>query len=225
MIDWKRAQGRLGLVPDGAPGPVTYAALFASLGPAARPEILRSLGTAGAAHLPAFGIADSVARLSDFLAQTANETGGYTRFEEDLGYSAERLVDIWPAHFTRAQATAAVGRPIEIASRAYGGRMGNAPYPSDDGYRFRGMGMLQLTGRANYEATDRRLGIGLDLNPELAAIPALSLLIACDFYKQNNVLAALDAGDTTHAREITNGGRIGLANVNALRAKILRVLG
>jgi putative chitinase len=110
-------------------------------------------------------------------------------------------------------------RPIEVASRAYGGRNGNAPYPSLDGYTFRGRGALQLTGRANYEATNRRLGIGLDTNPELAAVPALSLLIACDFYQHNGVLAALDHGDTTGARRITNGGAIGLDNVNKLRAK------
>jgi putative chitinase len=225
MIDWKKVQTKLGLTPDGAPGQRTYSALFAQLGPTAKPETLRSLGFAGAVQLPAYGIADSAARLADFLAQTANETGGYTHFEENLGYSAARMVEIWPNYFTPAQAAACVGKPIEIASRAYGGRMGNAPYPSDDGYRFRGMGMLQLTGRSNYEATNKRLGIGLDLNPELAALPALSLLIACDFYKAQGVLAALDAGDTTRARKITNGGSIGLDHVNELRAKILPVLG
>jgi putative chitinase len=224
MIDWRTAQGRLGLTADGIPGKNTYAALFKRLGPNAAPAVLTSLGIAAAVHFPRYGIADTPERLADFLAQTANETGGYTAFVENLNYRADRLVAIWPSHFTPAQAQAAVGNPREIASRAYGGRMGNAPYPSDDGYRFRGMGMLQLTGRGNYEATNKRLGIGLDTDPEMAAVPALSLLIACDFYQHNMVLAAIDVGDPTLARQRTNGGTIGLDHVNALRAQILPVL-
>lgn len=221
MIDWRAAQAALGTIADGIPGPNTFAKLFAYVGPTAKPEVIKSLGIAAAIHFPAYGIADTVTRLADFLAQTANETGGYTAFVENLNYRAERLVAIWPSHFTLDQARAAVGHPDEIASRAYGGRMGNAPYPSDDGFRFRGMGMLQLTGRANYEATNKRLGLGLDTNPEVASVPALSLLIACDFYQHNGVLAALDAGNTDAARRITNGGSIGLDNVNRLRTRIL----
>lgn len=224
MIDWKTVQTRLGLAADGIPGKNTFGTLFRRLGPNAAPDVIASLGIAATIHFPAYGIADTPARLADFLAQTANETGGYTAFVENLNYRADRLVAVWPSHFTPAEAQAAVGNPKEIASRAYGGRMGNAPYPSDDGYRFRGMGMLQLTGRGNYEATNNRLGIGLDTNPELAAVPALSLLIACDFYQHNMVLAALDAGDTTLARQRTNGGTIGLDHVNALRTQILPVL-
>lgn len=224
MINWKATQSALGIPADGIPGPNTFAALFKWMGPTVKTEIARTLGISAAVHFPAYGIADTVPRLADFLAQTANETGGYTTFVENLNYRAERMVAIWPTHFTADQAKAAVGHPDEIASRAYGGRMGNAPYPSDDGYRFRGMGMLQLTGRANYEATNRRLGLGLDTNPELAAVPALSLLIACDFYKHNMVLAALDVGATDLARQRTNGGAIGLANVNKLRARALSVL-
>jgi putative chitinase len=93
-----------------------------------------------------------------------------------------------------------------------------------DGWAFRGRGMLQLTGRANYEAADRRLGLGLDTDPDIAAVPAMSLLIACDFYRDRKVFVALDRGDTTGARRITNGGSIGLDHVNALRAKLLGVL-
>ena len=224
-IDWKRVQAKLQVTPDGSPGRNTYAALFSHMGPKAEIETLVSIANAAAVHFADYGATASVERLADLLAQTANESGGFTVFEENLRYSAARMLAIWPNHFTPAQAAAAVGKPVEIASRAYGGRMGNAPYPSDDGYRFRGMGLLQLTGRGNYEATDRRLGIGLDTNPELAAVPALSLLIALDFYRQNKVWDVIDAGDTKRARRITNGGSIGLENVNALRERALRVLG
>ncbi len=225
MIDWVATQRNLGVAPDGIAGRNTFRMLFGVVTASGVPLNIRtSIANAALVHLPAYGITDSVARLADFIAQTANETGGYTRFEEDLRYRAETMVRQWPTHFTPAQAAAAVGKPVEIASRAYGGRMGNAPYPSDEGYRFRGMGMLQLTGRANYEAADKRLGLGLDNNPELAAVPALSLLIACDFYRDRGVLAVLDAGDTVRARKITNGGSIGLDHVNQLRAKLLTVL-
>lgn len=224
MIAWATTQKKLGITADGIPGPNTYSALFRYMAAAPKPEVISSLGIAATIHFPAYGISDTAARLADWLAQTSNETGGYMAFVENLNYSADRLRAIWPSHFTAAQAAAAVGHPEEIASRAYGGRMGNAPYPSDDGYRFRGMGMLQLTGRANYEATNKRLGIGLDTNPEMAAVPALSLLIACDFYKSRGVLDAIDVGDTDKARRITNGGTIGLDNVNKLRARALSVL-
>lgn len=224
MINWKQTQANLGITADGIPGPNTYSALFHLLGPSAKPETIKSLGIAASVHFPNYAIADNTARLADMLAQTGNETGGYTVFVENLNYRAEVLLRQWPSHFTPEQAQAAVKDHVMLASLAYGGRMGNAPYPSDDGFRFRGMGMLQLTGRANYEATNRRIGIGLDTNPELAAVPALSLLIACDFYQHNHVLEALDRGDTAGARKITNGGSIGLDHVNALRAKILTVL-
>jgi putative chitinase len=229
MIDRKATQTRLGVTPDGIWGIGTYSALLRVVAPAADPAVIRSLANACIVHFPAYGVDKTVTRLADVVAQTANETGGYTRFEEDLRYRASTMLKQWPRHFTAATAAAAVGNPREIAEIAYGvksatgkGRMGNVK--PGDGYAFRGRGMLQLTGRSNYEAADKRLGIGLDTNPELAAVPALSLLIACDFYRENNVFAALDRGDTDRAREITNGGRIGLAHVNAYRAKLLEVL-
>jgi putative chitinase len=224
MIDWKKVQSNIGVAADGVPGPNTYTMLFRYMGITAAPDVLRSLGVAASVHLDKYGIVASKERLADFLAQTSNETGGYTKFQENLNYSAQRMLQVWPSHFTPEVAAKAVGNPVEIASRAYGGRMGNKVYPSDDGYRFRGMGMLQLTGRANYDATNQRLGIGLDTNPEMAAVPALSLLIAADFYQHNMVLAAIDVGDTTLARKRTNGGTIGLDNVNRLRTYAMKVL-
>lgn len=222
MIDWKATQTRLGVTPDGIPGRGTYTALLRIVGPKAKPETIRSLANACVVHFPAYGIDDSVTRLADFLAQTANETGGYTVFVENLNYSAEALVRTWPSRFTAASAAQYARKPELIAGKVYGDRMGNTG--PTDGWAFRGRGMLQLTGRANYEAADRRLGIGLDTDPDLAAVPALSLLVACDFYQDRKVLAALDRGDTDGARRITNGGQIGLKHVNALRAKLLAVL-
>ena len=222
MIDWKATQKRLGVTPDGIPGRGTYTALLRVVGPSADAAIIKSLANACVVHLPAYGVDQSVTRLADFLAQTANETGGYRVFVENLNYSSEALVRTWPTRFTPASAATVARKPELIASRVYDGRMGNTQ--PGDGWAFRGRGMLQLTGRANYEAADRRLGLGLDTDPDLAAVPALSLLLACDFYRDRKVFAALDRGDTDGARRITNGGTIGLAHVNTLRAKLLEVL-
>lgn len=222
MIDWKATQARLGVAADGIPGRGTYTALLRVVGPDAHADVIKSLANACVVHFPAYGVDQSVARMADMLAQTANETGGYRVFSENLNYSADALIRTWPNRFTAASAAQYARKPELIAGKVYGDRMGNNGPP--DGWAFRGRGMLQLTGRANYEATDKRLGIGLDTNPDLAAVPALSLLIACDFYRQNKVFEALDAGDTTKARRITNGGSIGLDHVNALRTKLLAVL-
>jgi putative chitinase len=222
MIDWRLVQRRRGLAVDGIPGRNTFTSLFQALGPTAKRDVLASLGNAAAVHFADYGISATVTRLADFLAQTANETGGYTRFEENLNYSAEALIRTWPTRFTKANAALYARKPELIAAKAYGDRMGNRT--PEEGWIYRGRGMIQLTGRGNYEATDRRLGIGLDVDPEVAAVPALSLLIACDFYKANGVLGALDAENPDKARQITNGGTIGLKEVNALRAKILQVL-
>lgn len=222
MIDWKATQARLGVAADGIPGRGTYSALLRVVGPSADAAVIRSLANACTIHLPAYGVDQSVARLADFLAQTANETGGYRVFVENLNYSTEALVRTWPNRFTPVSAAQVARKPELIANTVYQGRMGNTQ--PGDGWAFRGRGMLQLTGRANYEAADRRLGLGLDTNPDIAAVPAMSLLIACDFYRDRKVFAALDRGDTTGARRITNGGSIGLDHVNALRAKLLGVL-
>lgn len=222
MIDRKATQTRLGVTPDGIWGIGTYSALLRVVAPSADAAVIRSLANACTIHLPAYGVDQSVARLADFLAQTANETGGYRVFVENLNYSADALVRTWPLRFNAASAAQVARKPELIAGKVYDGRMGNTQ--PGDGWAFRGRGMLQLTGRANYEAADRRLGLGLDTNPDLAAVPALSLLIAADFYRDRKVFAALDRGDTDGARRITNGGQIGLAHVNALRAKLLEVL-
>jgi putative chitinase len=215
MIDWASSQAALTRAgypcgkADGKPGPLTFTALFAFAAGRQPDEVIRALGAAAAKWLADDSICNFPRRVAEFVAQCANETGGFVRFEEDLRYSAPTLLKQWSRYFTPAQAAAAVGKPVEIASRAYGGRMGNAPYPSKDGYIYRGRGMLQLTGRDNYETYGKALGLPLLTEPDLAADPADSLIIARDFWR---------------ARQITNGGTIGLAAVEARRVKLLKVL-
>lgn len=202
-----------------------YLPLFQRLAAAsADPAVVQAMARSFAAHAPAYGQDRTKARIADFVAQISNETGGFTRFEEDLRYRAATMLRQWPTHFTTATAAASVGKPVEIASRAYGGRMGNAPYPSRDGYDYRGRGALQLTGRAAYRLMGERLGLPLEAQPALAADPAVSVQIALEFYKENEVNAAIDAGNVTKARGITNGGSIGLDEVNRRRTIALQVL-
>jgi putative chitinase len=217
MIDWKSAQQRLGVPADGVPGSITWGALIALVGQPCVPAAKALAAWSGSYNL------NTPARIADFLAQCGNETGGWRRWEEDIRYSADAMLRSWPTHFTAEQARAAVGNPVEIASRAYGGRNGNAAYPSKDGYTYRGRGALQLTGKANYAAYGKAIGLDLVANPDLASNPYDSILIALEFYRQGKVFDAIDAGDTARARRITNGGSNGLDNVNRLRTIVLKV--
>ncbi|UAK24171.1 glycoside hydrolase family 19 protein [Sphingomonas nostoxanthinifaciens] len=231
MIDWKGiaqpALSRAGYyagATDGDDGPKTYTAVFAYAAQRPADITIAAIGMAAAKWIKGDPIAQTPARLAEFVAQTCNETGGFTRFEEDLRYSAAALLAQWPTHFTAAQAAACVGRPVDIACRAYGGRMGNVAPPAKDGWLYRGRGMLQLTGKAAYARFGQLVGLDLVGNPDLAADPADSLVIAREFWRAAGVNAAVDAGNFAKARQLTNGGSIGLANVAAIRARLLRVL-
>lgn len=234
MINWPAAQKRLGVTPDGAPGRQTYAALLRVVGPTAAADVIDELAGACVVHLPTYGISDSPPRLANFLAQGANETGGFTVWSENLKYSAKRLMQVWPSRFpTIASALPFAWDPsdpdredIALANKVYGARMGNElnGTADNDGWDWRGQGFLGLTFRANYAAADKRLGLGLLHHPELAALPGLSLLIACDFWRAGGVNAALDRGDRKEARRITNGGAIGLEHVLELDARLMGVL-
>lgn len=224
MIDWRPVQTNLGVGPDGIAGPNTWRALIRRVASNYQPSqgTINSLATACIIHCPEYEATDTPQRLAWLLAETCNETGGYARFEENLNYSAEALTRTWPKRFPAAKAQQYARKPELIAAVAYGDRMGNLT--PQEGWLFRGRGMIQLTGRGNYEAANKRLGIGLDTNPEMAAVPALSLLIALDFYKANGVFARIDAGDTEGARKITNGALIGYSNVLSLYNKAMGVL-
>src|SRR3569623_169621 len=203
MIDWKKAQTVLGCTADGLPGPATYAALYAHAAGRAPDAAIGTRGAAAATHFAAFGMT-TAPRIAEFIAQTCHETAGFRQFEENLAYRAATLRRLWPKRFTEAQAAAAVGNPVEIAGRAYGGRMGNAAYPSEEGYLYRGRGDLQLAGKSNYTRFGTLLGLDLVGNPDHAAG---------------------DAGDFKEARRLINGGANGLDEVARIRERLLAVLG
>jgi len=227
MINWQAAQLRLAERnhapgnPDGVPGPRTFTALYAWAAGRKADAAIGLRGRVAAERFAEYGMT-TAPRIAEFIAQCCNETGGFRRFVENLNYSARAMLALWPTHFTPEQAHAAVGNPIEIAGRAYGGRMGNAPWPSHDGYTYRGRYDLQLTGKANYRWFGDLIGIDLVSDPD-AAPPEAGPLIALAYFRQFQVNDAVDRGDFTEAQRITNGGRIGLANVATIRNRILEI--
>jgi putative chitinase len=243
MIDWKVAQTRLaarGYAPgpaDGKPGPRTFTALFAYVAGRQPDAAIAAIGAAAPMVLAAHGLDASAPRLGEFIAQTCNETGGYRLFEENLKYGVKAIRSCWPSRFpTDAAAAPFAWNPADadredmaLAARAYGQRMGNLPPALDtddeeDGWQYRGRGMLQLTGRANYAKYGKLTGLPLLDHPELAADPADSLPIAAHFWTEGKVNAPIDRGDFREARRITNGGAIGLNHVAELRRRALLVL-
>jgi putative chitinase len=181
---------------------------------------LREVARALADHAGHYGQDATPQRLAEFIAQIANETGGFSRWEENLNYSAERLTQVWPNRYPNVAAAQPYARnPEKLANHTYQGRMGNTQ--SGDGWRFKGRGALQLTGRSNYTRFGDLIGMPLVAAPELAADPYYSTIIALEFFKQGKVNDAIDRGDFVMARKITNGGSIGLAEVARLRAKVL----
>ncbi|QIB08987.1 glycoside hydrolase family 19 protein (plasmid) [Pseudomonas fluorescens] len=161
--------------------------------------------------MDAGGITDPKSKAM-LMANVDHESGGFTKTEENLNYSAKRLQEVFPKYYKNADdARADAGNPEAIANKVYGGRMGNKD--PGDGYKFRGRGALQLTGRAQYEEMGKKLGVDLVNNPELAADPKYSAQIAVQHWKSSGADKAAQAGDMDKARRLTNGGTNGLEDV------------
>jgi putative chitinase len=157
-----------------------------------------------------FGISDKAIRKEYFLAQIAHETGGLTRSVENLNYSAERLTKIWPTRFpTIESARPFANNPEKLANKVYSNRMGNGPPESGDGYRYRGRGYIQITGKDGYRQTGLRAGIDLVANPERAIASEDALRVACAFWKWKDLNPLCDARNFEEVTRRINGGLIG----------------
>jgi putative chitinase len=155
-------------------------------------------------------------RLAHFLAQTGHESGGFKATSENLNYGAKGLLGIFKKYFpTEAKAKEYERKPEKIANLVYGGRMGNGPEASGEGFKFRGRGYIQLTGKDNYKAFDAVVPEDILANPELVA-SKYPLLSAAWFFHKNGLHKIADKGATdTVVTEVTkrvNGGTIGLAD-------------
>jgi putative chitinase len=162
--------------------------------------------------LPDYGI-DTPQRVAAFLAQTAHESGGYTALQENLNYKAESLVRVWPTHFQNMEIANHYAHNQEaIANRAYEGRMGNGDEASGDGWRFCGRGLIQLTGRSNYQAFADSVEMNIDDVPAYLATFEGAVQSACWFWENNNLNQYADSGDIVTMTKKINGGTIGLAD-------------
>jgi putative chitinase len=150
-------------------------------------------------------------RIAAFVAQCAHESGGFRFVKENLNYKAASLRKIFGKYFPDdAIAAAYANRPEMIANRVYGGRMGNGPEASGEGYKYCGRGLLQLTGKENYSW----FAASLEISPEEAAEYLETFegaaQSACWFWETNNLNVEADAGDIKKMTKKINGGYIGL---------------
>lgn len=160
--------------------------------------------------LPDYEI-DTKQRVAAFLAQTAHESGGYTALKENLNYRAETLLKIFPKYFPDAATAAAyAGQPEKIANKVYGGRMGNGPEATGDGFRYCGRGLIQLTGKDNYSAFAESIETPVEELPEYLATFEGAVQSACWFWETNNLNQWADKGDMVTLTKRINGGTIGL---------------
>jgi putative chitinase len=153
-------------------------------------------------------------RLAHFLAQTGHESGGFKATSENLNYGSKGLLSIFKKYFpTEAKAKEYERKPEKIANLVYGNRMGNGPEASGEGFKFRGRGYIQLTGKDNYKAFDATVPEDILANPDLVATK-YPLLSAAWFWSKNGLNALADKGatdaDVTAITKRVNGGVIGL---------------
>jgi putative chitinase len=153
-------------------------------------------------------------RLAHFLAQAGHESGGFKAVNENLNYGAKGLLSIFKKYFpTEEKAKLYERKPEKIANLVYGARMGNGPEASGEGYRFRGRGYIQLTGKDNYKAFDAVVAESIVDNPDLVATK-YPLLSAAWFFHKNGLHKIADQGATdavvTSVTKRVNGGTIGL---------------
>jgi putative chitinase len=167
-------------------------------------------------------------RAAAFAATIAHESAGGARLVESLNYSVEGLLKTWPARFTQEQAERMGRGPLRqadqraIGERAYGGRMGNGPEGTGDGFRYRGRGLIQLTGRDAYAKAGVALNLPLFEKPELAEEPNQAAEIAAwtwAAWKGCNQIA--DRGDVEAWRRAINGGTNGIEDVKRRYAAAL----
>lgn len=198
-----------------------------------QPQLIKAISCSAATaaawlpHLNAamakYGI-NTTTRAAHFLAQCNVESAGLTRLEENLNYSAERLMVVWPNRFKTIDIAQQFARnPKAIAEKVYGsGRMGNDQ--AGDGWRFRGRGIKQLTGRYNYTMYAEASGLDCINDPDVLLTPYGASDSAAWFWQTNRCNALADAGDVQALTRRINGGLTGLAQRQAATVQALKAL-
>jgi putative chitinase len=162
-------------------------------------------------------------RQAMFLAQTAHESANFSAVEENLNYQAKALMAFWPKRFAGV-ADQYARHPQMIANRAYCDRMGNGPESSNDGWNYRGRGLIQLTGKDNYRHCGDALGLDLLSDPDQVSHNPVAVLSAGWFWDTRKLNQYADHGDVEKVTKLINGGTIGLAERTAHFHHIVEVL-
>ena len=164
-------------------------------------------------------------RMAAFIGQCGHESAGFRTLNENLNYSAQGLRNTWPKRFPDdATANAYARQPEKIANKVYADRMGNGNEASGEGWRYHGRGLIQLTGKANYQAAGTALGVDLVSSPDQVAAPEYAALTAGWFWDSHKLNALADKQDNTGITKAINGGTLGLDDRVARTNKALAVL-
>lgn len=163
-------------------------------------------------------------RVAAFLATIAHESNGGRQLEENLSYSADRIMAVWPARFPTREAAERLARdPFGLAESVYGGRMGNAR--PGDGWHYRGRGLIQITGAANYGMAAEGVGLPLLEAPDMATGQGAAAAIAAWWWAGNGCNELADSGDMEAWRRRVNGGLQGLHDVRRRYVDVLAAMG
>ena len=190
-------------------------------------QILPNAGQVAGVFVPALNTAMSryqivgLRRVAAFVAQVGHESSHLARLVENLNYSADALRKTWPSRFNVELATAVARKPEQIANIVYGNRMGNT---TGDGWKYRGRGLIQITGKNNYRDCGEALGLDLIAQPELLEKPQHACMSAAWFWATNGLNTLADADKLDAITQRINGGQTGAADRQALYAKALKVL-
>ena len=163
-------------------------------------------------------------RVAGFLAQCGHESGGFRFTSEDLHYRAEALTRVWPSRFPPGIAESYAMQPEKIANRAYADRMGNGNEASGDGWKYRGRGLIQLTGADNYADFSLSADNEALSDPDSVAEPELAALSAGWFWSRNGLNALADARDIVGMSRRVNGGTNGLDDRQMRYSRLISVL-
>ena len=225
----KKWQASNGLTADGIVGEGTWSKMFGdkqlitepskpivSSGPLKLENLKGHIPDAVIAQIPEtaqkFNITNPL-RLAHFLAQCGHESAGFKAIQENLNYSADGLKKIFPKYFPGNLAEGYARNPEKIASKVYGGRMGNGDETTKEGFKFRGRGYIQLTGKDNYTRFGKFIGEDTVANPDLVATK-YPLASAAFFFDSNKLWDICDKGaddaTVTAVTKRVNGGTIGL---------------
>lgn len=159
-----------------------------------------------------------------FMAQIDHESG-LKPISENLNYRPQTLMRVFPKYFsTIAKANEYAGKPSAIANKVYANRMGNGNEASGDGYKYRGRGYIQLTGKDNYKALTKATGIDFVNNPDLLLQEVNAMIAALWFWKKNNLSAHAAKDDIRTVTRIINGGFNGLPHRTELLKKYKSII-